>query len=88
MTRRRRVGNATGMRRRLPTREDDGEWSKYSKSDFHQWQSVPGHSSSRPIRMTIGAFPANFPEAGQEAAPSGPYYSSRRSTHGAQPHQR
>ena len=61
---------------------------KISKTACHLWRSIPGNLNRRPITLTLEAVPANFPEADLGSARSGPYYSSRQSTHDARPHQR
>jgi hypothetical protein len=60
---------------------------KIFKTAFHSWQSISGNSNKRSFRMTAGAFPANSPAADPGSVRSVPYYSSRRSTHGARPPQ-
>jgi hypothetical protein len=61
---------------------------KLFKTAFHSWQSISGNSNRRSFKMIAGAVPANSPAADPGAVRSGPYYSSRPSTHGARPHQR
>src|SRR4029453_15679927 len=60
---------------------------KIFKTVFHHWQSILGNSNRRSFKRTLGAVPANPPAADPGSVRSGPYYSLRRSTHGARPHQ-
>src|SRR5215471_722472 len=76
------------MKRRAIIGRESVQHKMYMKTVFYQWQSISDNSNRKSFKRTLEAVPANSPAADPGSVRSDPYYSSRRLTHGARPHQR